>query len=76
MRTDIRESLTGQTVRIAKGTPIVLTGWCFGEDADVEVVSTWFAINGTVEAIEVIHPHSGNRVQVWQGFTPIALAAA
>lgn len=69
MRTEIRESLTGKTVQVAKGTPIVMTHWCVPEDMIVEVVSTWFSMHNTVEAVEVLI--NGKRVQLWSGFTPV-----
>lgn len=65
MRTDIKTSLTGQTVRVEG---LVLDKVATLPKFEAEVVSTWFSISGTVEAIEIVHPTVGRRLQVWEGF--------
>jgi hypothetical protein len=65
MRTEIKTSLTGQTVHVEG---LVLDRVATLPQFEAEVVSTWFSISGTVEAVEIIHPTVGRRLQVWEGF--------
>lgn len=75
MRTNYRTSLTGQTVRVEKGV-VLSTGTTVPEAFEAEVLSTWFAINGTVETVEVVVPGYGRRMAIWEGFAPLVAVAA
>lgn len=69
MVTDITTTLTGKTVQVKAGTPVAMGSYCIGETFQAEVVSTWFSLRNTVEAIEIIHPVNGRRLQLWEGFS-------